>query len=378
MTQGMQTALATGLPVYALAFADEGHLFLAGGGGPGRSGVANAIKATEIDARDGALAVRTAGELKLNAHEDAPMCLAVHPETRSLVCGINAAPDAVRSGDNAHVRLFGYALQRSASARADVAEGQSASHVMVQPVAFATCLGFNDPEHYQKIAQFSPDGGLLAVGSTDGRLQLLRYPSMEPVWSRDVCVCRPGEELYDADFSQNGTQLACATSGRVLVLSTAPKRTGPDGAPVYGERILQTIDNAAIGGTRLRGTFRAARFGRGSMGRVGTRDVLYTLLNAAPAKDRKHRESFLVAWNADTWNVVASRRVAQRPATALAVSPNGRLVACGASDLSICVFQGRSLRSLLTIPQTHDFPPTCLAFSPRSRAIASGSADSSR
>jgi len=43
MTRAKHSALATDVPVYALGFLDNAHVAYAGGGGAGRSGIANAI-----------------------------------------------------------------------------------------------------------------------------------------------------------------------------------------------------------------------------------------------------------------------------------------------------------------------------------------------
>lgn len=43
MTRAKHSALATDVPVYALGFLDNAHVAYTGGGGAGRSGIANAI-----------------------------------------------------------------------------------------------------------------------------------------------------------------------------------------------------------------------------------------------------------------------------------------------------------------------------------------------
>ena len=43
MSPPAQATLATGVPVYALSFVDNRHFVYAGGGGAGRTGVANVI-----------------------------------------------------------------------------------------------------------------------------------------------------------------------------------------------------------------------------------------------------------------------------------------------------------------------------------------------
>ncbi|WFC97268.1 hypothetical protein MBRA1_003935 [Malassezia brasiliensis] len=357
---GPVVVLDARIPVYAVGFADAAHLFYVGGGGAGRSGVTNNIKAAHVELRPSP-ALRAAGDLPLSAHEDAPMCVAVHPLDAALVCGVNEAADQLAQ-HNHHLRTYTFDTARP-SARAD-----GAAEVALAPARAVPSLGIRDAEHYQRTAAFSPDGTLLAVASSDGRVQLHRYPSLAPVWTQPYAV-PGGAEVYDTDFSHDGTQLVVATGAQLLVLSTAPQTTDAD--DTAAPRVLQTIARMSFG--TLRGTFRAARFGRGT-GDAGTRSRLFALVNTQ-AQDAKTRASYVVAWDADTWKLQRARRVARRPGTVLSVSPNGRLLAAGTSDLCVSVLQARTLRPLLRAEHAHDFPPTCLTFSPNSRAIVSASAD---
>ncbi|WFD02415.1 hypothetical protein MOBT1_001097 [Malassezia obtusa] len=373
-TDGQATVLAADVPVYALGFADAKHLFYVGGGGSGRSGVSNHIvrapltqKSAELQLGHGAT-LRAAGDLKLAPGEDAPMCLAVHPRDAALVCGVNEEPARLAQGNN-HLRTYTYEVSTRPAARAEAA---AELEVAIRATRALPSLRIRDAEHYQKTACFSPDGSLLAVGSSNGEVQLHRYPSMEPVWTHPYVLAR-GEEVYDTDFSHDGTQLVCATAAQLVVLSTAPRTSEEQGSLVAAARELQRIDRVFVGSQH--GAFRAARFGRGKTD-VGSRDRLFALVNAAPSRAAKTRASYVVAWEADSWRLLGSRKVSSRPGTVLSVSPNGRLLAAGTSDLCISVLQARTLRSLLRADKVHDFPPTCLSFTPSSRAIVSGSADS--
>lgn len=261
-------------------------------------------KAAHVELRTGA-ALRAAGDLPLSAHEDAPMCVAVHPHDATLVCGVNEAADQL-AHHNHHLRTYTFDTARP-SARAD-----GAAEVALAPARAVPSLGIADAEHYQRTAAFSPDGALLAVASSDGRVQLHRYPSLAPVWTQPYAV-PGGDEVYDTDFSHDGTQLVVATGAQLLVLSTAPQTTEADGTTA--PRVLQTIARVSFG--TLRGTFRAARFGRGT-GDAGTRSRLFALVNT-PAQDAKTRASYVVAWDADTWKLQRARRVAKRPGTVLSV-----------------------------------------------------------
>lgn len=246
------------------------------------------------------------------------MCVAVHPQDGSLVCGVNEEPARVAQGENAHVRVFGYTTTTAPAARADAAAGRAELSVTITPRAAVPSLGITDPEHYQKTATFSPDGSLLALASSDGKVQLHRYPSLEPVWTSATSAVPGGKEVYDTDFSHDGTQLAITTAAQIIVLSTAPKTTEEGGVLTYTPRVLQTIENANIGSAQ-RGSFRMAQFGRSTGLSVGTRDRLFALVNTTPAPGSKTRACYVAAWDADAWKMLGARKVSNRPGTVLAV-----------------------------------------------------------
>lgn len=265
----------------------------------------------------------------------------------------------MQAGTNDHVRVYTY----------EAHEGQ----VRMQPTSAVPSLALTDADHYQKTCTLSLDRRLLAVASTDGQVQLHRYPSLEPVFSPQSGVLSLGEEVYGTDFSHDGKLLAITLASRIVLLSTTP-RTLEDGTTSFLPRIVQTIAQPQIG-SGLQGTFRVARFGRGPIYEGARTHALYALLHAPATRGSKARPSYVAMWDTETWTLKGSRAVSQRPATALAVSPNGRWLAVGASDLHLTILRARTLQPLHQVRHAHDFPPTCLAFSPQSRVLVSGSAD---
>lgn len=76
-----------------------------------------------------------------------------------------------------------------------------------------------------------------------------------------------------------------------------------------------------------------------------------------------------------TWQFANKREVAGKPITVFDVSPNGRLVSFGCSDLSIGMIDAHTLSPLLKILHAHSFPPTALKFNPSATMLVSASAD---
>ncbi|EPQ30935.1 uncharacterized protein PFL1_01833 [Pseudozyma flocculosa PF-1] len=302
--------------------------------------------------------------------------------------------------------------------------------VTIHQAKAESSLAITDPEQYQKVTRFSHSGRLLAVASTDGKIALQRYPSLAHVWktstdetnatlaastSGSASATDPGssttgvpsqdfkdDEIYDADFSETGSHIVFTSSSKLVVYSTTPRATPdtPQGGsspqqrpqldgdgdgdgdddddsaadePGYAQ-VIQTIKNPALGG-KGPCSFRAARFGRGD----ASRERLFTVVNAAPAGGRgpkaKIRKSFVTAWDADSWDLIETRHVSDRPVTVFDVSPDGRLLAYGSSDLSVGVLDAKTLRPLVKILHAHDFPPTTLRFNPSSTLLVSASAD---
>ncbi|KAK0538943.1 hypothetical protein OC842_001140 [Tilletia horrida] len=368
------------LPVYALDFLSEDVIVYAGGGGAGRSGVKNAIRTVRVDHAEQSL--KELNRLELSRDEDAPMCLSVNKTLGNLVCGINSTAEKVKGGKNESLRIFEFELKESEK-KENEAEAELSASVKFSKAAES--LATTDPEQYQKFCTFSPDERLLIAGNTDGSFTLHTFPSLKPAWQSPPDAFGSGasaEELYTGDFSYDSEQVVLASAQKIKVFSTSPAPPSASTESANGEASgaekvkrplkIQTIRNPALGGAGPC-TFRAARFGRSPT----SEKVLFTVVNAGSAgKGAKgKRKSFVSAWNAETWDLVQTRHVADKPITAFDVSADGRLLAYGCSDLSVGVLDAKTLRPILRILDAHSFPPTCLRLSPSGKTLISGSAD---
>ncbi|EST06005.1 Anaphase-promoting complex subunit 4, WD40 domain protein [Kalmanozyma brasiliensis GHG001] len=404
------------IPIYSVGFIQDDVIVYSGGGGAGRSGVTNAVVAARVDFQT--QSIEKLDELKLSRDEDAPMAMSVNTSKSQLICGINNTADEMKKGNNQPIRIFDYSLQeaevteKSGSTNDEKAssadKGKAKQEDVKMELHFAKAaqsMQIQDPEQYIKVAAFSPNGRMLALASTDGQVALHRYPALSPIWddagepsssalaaaeAKDTSISIPSQdfersELYDADFSHSNTQVVFTSSSKLVVYATEPfsESNSDDAASPTDEstrsaegyaQTIQTIKNPALGG-KGPCSFRAARFGRGE----ASKEKLFTVVNAAPAGGRgpkaKIRKSFVTAWDADTWDLIETRHVSDRPVTVFDVSPDGKFLAYGSSDLSIGVLDAKTLRPVLKILHAHDFPPTCLKFNPASNLLVSASAD---
>lgn len=161
---------------------------------------------------------------------------------------------------------------------------------------------------------------------------LLSYPDMDDVFTPFEFE----DEVYDVDFSDDGSMVLAASSKRLCVFSTA-KQPASAGPP----EPIQTIEKPVLK-KGLACSFRAARFGRHAHA-----GQLYTIVNAkGPGSSGKR--SFISLWDArpeggGDWKLSKTRTASQKPVTAFDVSEDGRFVALGSSDLSITVLDAGSL-----------------------------------
>ncbi|KAF9469044.1 WD40-repeat-containing domain protein [Collybia nuda] len=354
-------------PVYSSSFLSPNELVLGGGGGASRSGIKNKLRLYNVGTT---LSLELIDELELEKGEDAPMSMAAHTKTNTLVCGINSTEERLLKGENENCRIF------------------SVKEHKLGFVSAQGTLPSGDLDDYQKVTVLSSDGTLLAVaGGHD--LSLLSYPSLTPIAS----PIHTGNEIYDTTFSR--TTLVIATTLNLLVYAlplppTASQTPSPTKGKGKGKgkkttsviqqsplalKLLHTVEIPASIGGGAEGTFRAARY-HPSDGKF-----MYTVINTSSPRTRKtktpSRQAFVCRWNTESWTVDKVRKVGDRGLTCFDVSEDGRFLGFGSSDLTIGLLDANTLSPLVTILKAHEFPPTTIAFNPTSSLLVSGSADNS-
>ncbi|TFK92969.1 WD40 repeat-like protein, partial [Polyporus arcularius HHB13444] len=334
-------------PVYSCAFVSPTEFVLGGGGGQSKTGIKNKLRLYHVE---GHAKIELVDELELASGEDAPMSMAAHPSREEIVAGINSSEDVFKFGPNQNCRVFNVKENKISFAQAKSTLALS---------------GVDDD--FQKVTVFSPTGSLLAVGGTRD-LSVLDYPSLNPITTP---IHLDKGEIYDATFSSNMLVVATTVSLLVYALPSEDDRPAEKQSKLQ-LKLLQTIDRPSLPGKDAGSSYRAVRF------HPTDEKTLYTVSNTVPPRTRTKsspRRAFVCKWNTDTWKVTKTRQVSDRGVTCFDISPDGKLLAFGSSDLGVGVLDSQTLAPLLTILKAHEFPPTTIRFSPSSDILISGSAD---
>ncbi|THV08717.1 WD40 repeat-like protein [Dendrothele bispora CBS 962.96] len=346
-------------PVYSSSFVSENQLILGGGGGASKSGIKNKLRLYTV--RDDR-SVELNDEFELEKGEDAPMSMAAHPDGKAFVCGVNSAIEVLQKGVNENCRSFSI-------------ENGKLSLTRTQ----GTIVVSDDKDDFQKVTVVSPDGKLIAVAGSN-TLHVLSYPSLAPIGD----PIKTEQEIYDAAFSKS--QLVIATTANLQVYNipeTAAPKPSPSKSKKKGKQkstsnptlvLDRTVEIPASLGGSVGNTFRAAKF------HAKDDSVFYTVMNTIPKRTRSKsspKQAFVCKWNTESWTIEKTRKVGDRSITCFAVSPDGKFLGYGSSDLSVGLLDAVTLNPAASILKAHEFSVTTIVFNPSSKLLVSGGADHS-
>ncbi|KAI5212569.1 hypothetical protein E4T42_02100 [Aureobasidium subglaciale] len=149
-------------PVYAAEFDpyNRGYLVVGGGGGQGRSGVANKITLLDTSKR---ATLDTTAEIELSSEEDSITSLATLASKDGLItlAGINSSEADQKAGKNEHLRTFEikYPKKKQPSDEkqdTDTATAQDGSISFVGKTSIFKPATGPKPETYQRVLRLSP------------------------------------------------------------------------------------------------------------------------------------------------------------------------------------------------------------------------------
>lgn len=143
------TELRLSYPLYACDFdpQDANRLVVGGGGGEGRSGVANKISVLDVSHQD---AIQVDSELDLGRHEDSVNTIAVGQRRRNSIliyAGINSSSADIEKGKNEHFRVFSAELPSKTKAKA--------AGPKIAELSRTSLFSSKDKDTYQRVLRIS-------------------------------------------------------------------------------------------------------------------------------------------------------------------------------------------------------------------------------
>ncbi|RKP14986.1 quinon protein alcohol dehydrogenase-like superfamily [Piptocephalis cylindrospora] len=291
---------APGFPVYVVRFASEDKVVLAGGGGPGNSGIRN--KVTKLKIRPGQERLEEVATFELDQGEDTPMSLALHPALSNVwVCGANRKVEDLKHGG------------KGEGEKKEEGQGEE-----VDEVYSISTLSSKDADDYQRVAQISPDGRWLLTGSASGKVCLRSFPNLEePFPNLDTGI---QSDIMDVDFDRRAGKFIAVQERQITIWD------------LQSGTVVDTLDSPMVNGDQP-GSFRHCRFGRGK-----TFGYAFAVVNT---KDRKG--AFVCKVSATTFGKVLIRSVHNKPITAFSISEKGDRLAYGTADLGVGILDTDTL-----------------------------------
>ncbi|XP_044491672.1 SEC12-like protein 2 [Mangifera indica] len=292
---------------------------LVGGGGEGNSGIPNAVVLSHFDFASNSLSGQPVAKFKTGS--DLPYRMAVHPRGDGIIC-------AMQKG----CRLFEWGEDKSDKVHK---LGVKGSEKVLSPL---------DNVGQQLALAFDSDGSTLAAGGEDGKLKVLKWPSLEIVFNEsEAHTC-----VKDLSFSPDGKFLVSLGNrgpGRVWDVTSAS--------------VVASLPNEKDE------IFASCRFSPSS-------DQNYVLYIAAITD----KGASIVTWNTTSWKRIRSKRVVRESVYSFNVSADGKLLAIG-TEGDVTIINSSNMQVHTVVKKAHLGFVTALAFSGDSRALVSASMDSS-
>lgn len=87
----------------------------------------------------------------------------------------------------------------------------------------------------QRVVRFNESGTLVATGTTDGRVQVFKYPEFESI-SQAITVSKD-DEVLDVDVNLENEKLTCVLRDGLKLINLRGKNVG---------QVVQTISSSTI------------------------------------------------------------------------------------------------------------------------------------
>ncbi|KAJ3214199.1 hypothetical protein HK099_006990, partial [Clydaea vesicula] len=315
-------------------FPNQNKFYVGGGGGQNKNGIKNQICCLEF--KDDTL--KLTSTFQWSNEEDSCTSLAINPVDKVLVAGINSSDESIEKGNNLNCRF--YRIENNANNEL----------VHEKSIKTVDCL---TGEHYQKVCVFSPNGKFIATGTTDGKLMIFKWPTLDEFLPNLFLK----HDIYDCSFNDDSSLLLACTNKKCFTINLL---TGKEEWSIEPFQLKEPPCD-----------FRASKFGSKS-----TNDTIFIISNL---KNRK--KSFILKYklvkteNGQNAQLVKKQSISNNPVINFTISKDGLKLAGATQDLSILVMD-HNLNVLSKLTGTHGLAITGLSFDLSGHHLLSVSADS--
>ncbi|XP_014847189.1 PREDICTED: prolactin regulatory element-binding protein [Poecilia mexicana] len=348
-------------PLYTVKVdATTGLVITAGGGGPSKTGIKNAVHFLDVqmvgknqysssllhshDTDTRATINMAVGDGVIAAGQDGTCSL-----MRFKLCLQKEENSTHRDGNTLARRRSGKAGKgnlENRSTTGDVSDTRNET-VQITVTNIAEVLSdLNPHDPLQKVVRFSPDMNLLLTGGTDGYIRVWEFPSLEKKFDFKAHE----KEIDDLDMSTISKQLV--TVGRDFVCNV-----WSDNQLVTSLNWLETMPQIAEKTYR----YMACRFGNGEDEKDAIR--LYTV-QIPHKRDKKPPPCYITKWDGKILLPMLTSPCGTEVISCLAVSDSGRFLGLGTVNGSVAVHSAFSLQKLYYVHESHGIVVTDVVFLP--------------
>ncbi|XP_070556235.1 guanine nucleotide-exchange factor SEC12-like [Ptychodera flava] len=349
------TLCNTDFPPYTVCMLDDVNFLVAGGGGPVRSGVPNAIEVFELFGTKKSVSAVSAYRYDTDMSTDRSAIM------NSAITADGENSCLLATGKDEFCQLYRVKKEKESDETSDEQELRKRKgkedkktkddidtedlYQFIIERLKSTQTDFNESEQYQKAVRFVPEKSLLVTGGVDGYLRFWKHPNL----SKELEIEAHSKEIDDLDVSPSGDKVVSVSRDcKAFVWNTK------DGSQSHALYWKQNTEEKAY-------RFRSCRFGIVENNVKNTK--LFTI-HVPHVQGKSNTQCYITKWDTKHFSEEKTVSTGTDVLSALAVSADGNYLGLGTMSGAVAVYVAFSLQKLQWVKDVHGIFVTGLSFVP--------------